>query len=230
MKNTNQIPIYIAKGTVIHGRGIGKLVGMPTANLNLDQKDKFPAAGVYISKVFLESKTYCGITHIGKRPTVDNDNDISVETHILNFSKDVYGCSMEIQLFTRLRSPQKFDNLTLLLEQIRKDCISVREYWGINQPASRLFIDINTHAVKIDEHQIYLSVKEFDLLYLLYSNPDVTFTKKQIYEAVWHEPANDRYHAVENTIFQIRKKTKQISLSHDFIKTAVGYGYKINLE
>lgn len=230
MENTNYIPIYTAQGTVIHGRGIGKLVGMPTANLEIVRGQGLPALGVYITKAILDCNIYYGITHIGTRPTVDNDHDISVETHILNFNKDIYGCEMEIQLFTKLRTPQRFDNLSLLLEQIRKDCISVREFWGIKQLISRLFIDLNTHTVKIDKQEACLSTKEFDILYLLYSNPDVTFTKKQIYEAVWHEPANDRYHAVENTIFQIRKKLSQITNSHDFIKTVVGYGYKINLE
>lgn len=230
MENTKHIPVYTTKGTVIHGRGIGKLVGMPTANLKIEHEHELPTAGVYIAKVLLESSIYYGITHIGTRPTVDSDRHISVETHILNFNEDLYGREMEIQLFTKLRTPQRFDNLSLLLEQIRKDCILVREFWGIEQIASCLCIDVNTHSVKINQQEIFLSIKEFDLLYFLYSNPDVTFTKKQLYEAVWHEPANDRYHAVENTVFQIRKKLSQDGKSHDFIKTIIGYGYKINLE
>lgn len=230
MENTKHIPVYITKGTVIHGRGIGKLVGMPTANLKVEQEHELPTAGVYIAKVLLDGRTYYGITHIGTRPTVDGDRDISVETHILNFNEDLYGREMEIQLFTKLRSPQRFDNLSLLLEQIIKDCISVREFWGIEQMDSCLRIDVSTHSVKVNQREIFLSRKEFDLLYFLYANPDVTFTKKQLYEAVWHEPANDRYHAVENTVFQIRKKLNPDGESHDFIKTVVGYGYKINLE
>lgn len=230
MENTKHIPVYTMKGTVIHGRGIGKLVGVPTANLKIEHEHELPTAGVYIAKVLLESSIYYGITHIGTRPTVDSDRHISVETHILNFNEDLYGREMEIQLFTKLRNPQRFDNLSLLLEQIRKDCILVREFWGIEQIASCLCIDVNTHSVKINQQEIFLSIKEFDLLYFLYSNPDVTFTKKQLYEAVWHEPANDRYHTVENTVFQIRKKLSQDGKSHDFIKTIIGYGYKINLE
>ncbi|MBS6397558.1 MAG: winged helix-turn-helix domain-containing protein [Clostridiales bacterium] len=226
----NYIPGYIVKGTVIHGRGIGKLVGMPTANLKVERGQALPESGVYITKAILDCNIYYGITHIGTRPTVDNDQDISVETHILNFNKDIYGYKMEIQLFTKLRLPQRFDNLSFLLEQIRKDCMYAREFWGISPLLSRLFIDVSNHNVTVDKQEVYLSTKEFDVLYLLYSNPDVTFTKKQIYEAVWHEPANNRYHAVENTIFQIRKKLSQITESQNFIKTVVGYGYKINLK
>lgn len=229
MKKATYIPIYTAIGTVIHGRGIGKLVGMPTANLEIEQGLELPESGVYISKAMLDDELYAAITHIGRRPTVDNDNEISVETHILNFNEDIYGRRMEIQLFMKLRNPRKFDDLSLLLEQIRKDCLLVRKFWGIKQRNSCLLINVNNHSVKIDKQEVYLSTKEFDILYLLYSNPDVTFSKKQIYEAVWHEPANESYHAVENTIFQIRKKTRQFSKAQDFIKTVVGYGYKINL-
>ena len=66
---------------------------------------------------------------------------------------------------------------------------------------------------------INFSVKEFDVLY----------TKQQIYEAVWHEKANGYFHAVENTIFQIRKKIKKYSSDKNYIKTVVGYGYKFEV-
>ncbi|MEY8311521.1 winged helix-turn-helix domain-containing protein [Oscillospiraceae bacterium 42-9] len=81
---------------------------------------------------------------------------------------------------------------------------------------------------KIDNHAVCLSSKEFDVLYMLYSNPDVTFTKEQIFEAVWHEPSVGCCHAVENTVFQIRKKCKVISENTEFITTVVGYGYKFS--
>lgn len=151
-----------------------------------------------------------------------------METHLLNFNEDIYGLEMEIQLIKKLRTPQKFDNLTLLLKQIRMDCITVQEFFGIRQIHSRLYMNAPKHETLIDSQTLYLSLKEFDVLYLLYSNPDITFTKEQIYEAVWHEPANGHFHAVENTVFQIRKKTARFESSLDFIKTVVGYGYKFN--
>lgn len=76
---------------------------------------------------------------------------------------------------------------------------------------------------------INFSVKEFDVLYMPYSNPGMAFTKQQIYEAVWHEKANGYFHAVENTIFQIRKKIKKYSSDKNYIKTVVGYGYKFEV-
>ena len=222
----NLSPLYQTSGIVIHGRGIGKLVGMPTANLQVTSYDKLPEAGVYVSKIELNHRIFYGVTHIGPRPTVDNDSDISLETHILNFNQEIYGETLGIQLFSKIRSPQKFPDLSALLEQIRSDCLAVQEFWGITPAVSRLTIQVKTHQVKIDNKKVDLSAKEFDLLYLLFSNPDAAFTREQIYEAVWHEPSNQSYHAVENTIFQIRKKLKPYSKDHDYIKTIVGFGYQ----
>ena len=187
-----------------------------------------PPSGVYVSKIEYKGDTYCGVTNIGTRPTVDNDSEISVETHILNFNQKIYGEQLEIYIFKMLRCINKFEDFSALLEQIRKDCIATQEFFGIKKTYSRLQMDIEKHRTKIDNHAVYLSNKEFDVLYMLYSNPDVTFTKEQIFEAVWHEPSVGCCDAVENTVFQIRKKCKVISENTEFITTVVGYGYKFS--
>ena len=89
-------------------------------------------------------------------------------------------------------------------------------------------MDKETHCAMINSQNIYLSSKEFDVLYMLYSNPMSSFTKEQIYKAVWNELPVGGNHAVENTIYQIRKKCKCIVQNQDFIKTIVGYGYRFN--
>lgn len=221
-------PLHILSGNVIHGRGIGKLVGMPTANMEVSDESILPPAGVYITEILLDGQMYYGITNIGTRPTVDNDREISVETHILNFNEEIYGKSIRIQLFGRLRSQQKFENFSLLLEQIRMDCIAAQKFFGIGQTVSRLYMSAAKRQVKLGDHEVCLSAKEFDILYMLYSDPDIAYTKEQIYEAVWHEPSNGCCHAVENTIFQIRKRLRAYSAGHDFIKTVIGFGYKFN--
>ena len=76
--------------------------------------------------------------------------------------------------------------------------------------------------------EVYLSTNEFEVLYLLQQSPQTTFTKEQIYEKIWHEPTNNHLHAVENTIFQIRKRLKPYCKGHEYIKTVIGYGYKFN--
>ena len=225
---SNKNPINILSGKVIHGRGIGKLVGMPTANMEVLDESVLPLAGVYVTEILLDGRVHYGITNIGTRPTVDNDKEISVETHILNFNEEIYGKSIRIRLFGRLRSQQKFENFSMLLEQIRVDCIAVREFFGIGQAVSRLHMSAAKRQVIIGGHEVCLSVKEFDILYMLYSAPDIAYSKEQIYEAVWHEPSNGCCHAVENTVFQIRKRIRDYSAGHDFIKTVIGFGYKFN--
>lgn len=225
-QNLDSCPLYKLSGKVIHGRGIGKLVGMPTANLQISSDVVLPPSGVYATKIEYKGDIYCGVTNIGARPTVDNDSEISIETHILNFNQEIYGQQLKICLFKMLRCISKFEDFSSLLEQIRKDCIVTQEFFGIEKTYSRLQMDAEKHLTKIDNHTVYLSKKEFDVLYMLYSNPDVTFTKEQIFEAIWHEPAVGCCHAVENTIFQIRRKCKVIAENIEFIKTVVGYGYK----
>lgn len=226
---TERKPLHTLSGKVIHGRGIGKLVGMPTANMEVSDESTLPPSGVYITEILLDGQTYYGITNIGTRPTVDNDKVISVETHILNFNEEIYGKSIRIQLFSKLRSQKKFENFSLLLEQIRMDCIVARKFFGIEQNNFLLYMNAAKRQVLIGDYEVYLSAKEFDILYMLYSDPDIAYTKEQIYEAVWHEPSNGCYHAVENTIFQIRKRLKDYSREHDFIKTVIGFGYKFNV-
>ena len=189
---------------------------------------KLPEIGVYTSKIILCHYIFYGVTHIGTRPTLDTDKRISVETHILNFDKEIYGYTITIELYQKIRNIIKFENLSLLLEQIKDDCQTAQKYWGINNPPVQLLMNKGTHRVTLDGQDIYLTVKEFDVLYLLYSNPSVSFTKEQIYRAVWNELPVGRCHAVENTVFQIRKKIKSVLHSQDYIKTIAGYGYKFN--
>lgn len=80
----------------------------------------------------------------------------------------------------------------------------------------------------VGQQAIPLSEKEFGVLYLLYTHPDVPITKEQIYEAVWCAPSNHCLHAVENTVFQIRRRLRPHAGGHDFIRTVVGLGYQFN--
>lgn len=222
----NCAPLYVLSGKVVCGRGLGKIVGAPTANLQIVSQDELPPTGVYATEILLKSQLYYGVSNIGTRPTVDDDSNITIETFIFNFRKDIYGQDMEIRLYKKLRNQQKFDSFSLLLEQIQRDCMKAQEIFGIKQVISRLYMNVEKHTASIGGQQIYLTRKEFDLLYLLYSNPDVVFSKEQIYETVWHEISGGQCHAVENTVFQIRKKFKAFAAGVEFIKTIAGYGYQ----
>lgn len=97
----NMEPIYTITGTVVHGRGIGKHVGTPTANIEVDEHATLPETGVYVAKILLDSQTYYGVTHVGMRPTLDNDKAVSIETHIFDFDNDIYGRTITIYLYKK---------------------------------------------------------------------------------------------------------------------------------
>ena len=170
------------------------------------------------------------VSDIGTRPTLDNDSFVSIETHIFDFDKDIYGCTITVNLYKKLREVRKFNELSLLLEQIANDRTMAQEFWGLKQTNHTLHIDVNRHCVILEQQEVYLSTNEFEVLYLLLQSPQTTFTKEQIYEQIWHEPTNNHLHAVENTIFQIRKRLKPYCKGHEYIKTVIGYGYKFNSE
>lgn len=90
-----QKPAYTLSGKIVYGQGIGKLVGTPTANLQILSKDTMPPVGVYVTEVLLEGQIYYGVTNIGTSPTVNKNKEISIETMILNFCKDIHGQQME---------------------------------------------------------------------------------------------------------------------------------------
>ena len=162
----------------------------------------------------LSGKIYYGVTHIGTRPTLDNDSFVSIETHIFDFDKDIYGCTITVNLYKKLREVRKFNELSLLLEQITNDRTMAQEFWGLKQTNHTLHIDISRHCVILEQQEVYLSTNEFEVLYLLLQSPQTTFTKEQIYEQIWHEPTNNHLHAVENTIFQIRKGFNATEISN----------------
>ena len=118
------------KGEVIHGKGLGKFVGMPTANLDFDivNANMDIDMGVYASLVHLE-KEYIGVTNIGTRPSVDNDKTISIETHILDFDRDIYGEIIEIELLEKIRDIKKFNNIEEVKKQVDKDILVAKKIY-----------------------------------------------------------------------------------------------------
>ena len=92
----------------------------------------------------------------------------------------------------------------------------------------RIKIDLSAKELQVDNTPVPLTKSEYLICEYLARNKGQVFSKEQIYEAVWHEPSNGCCHAVENTIFQIRKRLKDYSREHDFIKTVIGFGYKFH--
>jgi riboflavin kinase/FMN adenylyltransferase len=114
---------YSLTGTVIEGRKIGRTIGFPTANIKPDSQYKLiPANGVYAVNVMLDDNVFPGMLSIGSNPTVNIDISLrSIEVHILNFDKDIYGRKISVVFRKRLRDEKKFNNLEQLTEQMAND-------------------------------------------------------------------------------------------------------------
>jgi len=117
---------YQICGTVVKGKNRGgRLLGFPTANLQLVD-ELTPKAGVYAVEVLIDNQAYYGLTNIGYNPTFEN-NQFSVETHILDFSKDLSGKTIRVNFIERLRDEKTFASIEDLSEQIGKDVLRARE-------------------------------------------------------------------------------------------------------
>ena len=111
---------YQIRGTVVKGRDRGgKLLGIPTANIKL-QDELCPKTGIYAVTVEYNNRLYKGVANIGYSPTFD-DNEFTVEVHILNFTKNIYGKKIRVNFIKRIRNEKKFANISELKEQIKQD-------------------------------------------------------------------------------------------------------------
>ena len=119
---------YSFGGVVENGNHLGRTMGTPTVNIYPPEEKLLPPRGVYVSKILLAGKIYYGITNIGKKPTVQQKETISVETYLYDFAEDVYGQEILVELLTFQRPEKKFDSITELHAQIEKDVQKGREY------------------------------------------------------------------------------------------------------
>ncbi|GAB3557997.1 bifunctional riboflavin kinase/FAD synthetase [Spirosoma fluminis] len=121
---------YSLTGTVIKGQQLGRTIGFPTANLQVDDLIKLiPANGVYAVDVLYGGQTLGGMLNIGYRPTVGGTNQ-TIETYIFDFDKDIYGEHMTLKFRAFLRPEQKFDGLPALVAQLKRDEESARKILG----------------------------------------------------------------------------------------------------
>ena len=109
------------EGWVVRGRGLGRTIGVPTANVRIARSRLIPGRGVYACLARAgEAEPYRAVTNIGVRPTVSG-HDESVEVHFIDFAGDLYGCRMSLDFIERLREECAFPSLSALGRQIRKD-------------------------------------------------------------------------------------------------------------
>ncbi len=118
---------YQIRGVVRKGkRRGGPVVGFPTANLAINKEDLCPRPGVYAVQVVHGEHSHCGVVNIGYNPTF-GDNKLGAEVHIFDFSKDIYGHEIKVNLVERIRGERKFSGAKELAAQISKDIELARE-------------------------------------------------------------------------------------------------------
>ena len=120
---------YAIHGRVVHGNHIGGVVlGFPTANILPPPEKHLPPFGVYVSRVLIDGTFYGGVSNIGRKPTIQGENPIGVETYVMGLEEDLYGKDIQVQLLNFERPEQKFDSLDALKERIGKDKQYAAEY------------------------------------------------------------------------------------------------------
>ena len=130
MKLANEMlgTAYSLTGVVTHGRRLGRTIGMPTANL-LPEKDKLlPPNGVYYSRVRYQDKVYKAISNIGCKPTVSAEMVLGVESYLYDFTEDIYGKEITVELLEFRRPEMKFADVEALKTQMEKDIQAGKTY------------------------------------------------------------------------------------------------------
>lgn len=112
---------FMLTGTVISGKGLGKQIDFPTANIHIQETYKLiPRQGVYLVKSNIDGVSVFGMMNIGINPTVKGTKQ-TIEVHFFDFNRDIYGKKMQIRLVKRLRNEEKFDSVEKLQQQLYKD-------------------------------------------------------------------------------------------------------------
>ena len=122
---------FFVQGIVEHGIEIGRTIGFPTVNLVPEADKLLPPFGVYITRILIGGEEYCGITNVGCKPTIEGDNPIGVETHVLDFSDDVYDMAVEVEFLHRIRAEVKFASIDELKAQLQQDIKIARIYFDL---------------------------------------------------------------------------------------------------
>ncbi|UCZ51680.1 bifunctional riboflavin kinase/FAD synthetase [Bacillus shivajii] len=122
---------YETHGVVVKGEQRGRTIGFPTANVQPEEQTHLPAVGVYAVEGEMNGERFQGVCNIGFKPTFHNDkpNEPTIEVHIFNFDKNVYGEEVTICWFSHLRGEKKFQSVDDLIKQIKLDVSHAREFF-----------------------------------------------------------------------------------------------------
>ena len=112
---------YIIHGEVLHGRKIGRTLGMPTVNLEVEDNKILPPKGVYASRVIYNGIRYNAVTNIGVKPTIEGDSKLGIESFMFDFNQEIYGENVTVEILSYQRPEQKFSDMDMLKKQMHTD-------------------------------------------------------------------------------------------------------------
>lgn len=125
---------YSIDGIVETGNQIGRTIGVPTANIEAEPAKLLPPFGVYAASIDIHGERHYGIANIGRKPTIKpkegDQNPVGVEMHIFHFNKDIYREPVRISFYVYERPEIKFDSISDLQAQIKKDIVFSEHYFG----------------------------------------------------------------------------------------------------
>lgn len=120
---------YNVTGEVVHGNELGRTLDFPTINQHFAAGQLVPKRGVYYTRTFIGGKVYPSVTNVGVKPTVEENIQPLAETHILGFSGDLYGRTVEVEFCGYIRGERKFASLEELKNQVFADIAYVRKQY-----------------------------------------------------------------------------------------------------
>jgi riboflavin kinase/FMN adenylyltransferase len=120
---------YSIYGKVMHGRKIGRTLGMPTVNLLPPQEKLLPISGVYASVIYAEGGIYEGVTNIGYKPSVGAEKQIGAETFMFDYDKELYGEDIKVELHSFHRPEYRFASMEELKSAMHADIDYARKYF-----------------------------------------------------------------------------------------------------
>lgn len=118
---------YFIYGEVVHGNHLGHTIGFPTINQRIPEYKLIPSIGVYASRICIDGIYYTGISNLGKKPTIEGEYQVGLETYILDFDGDLYGRELQVELLFFVRPEEKFANVAELKRQIQNDIETMKQ-------------------------------------------------------------------------------------------------------
>lgn len=117
----SNLPFFTLKGTVVHGKGLGRTVGLPTANIKSENSVDALKRGVYSTLIYIDHRKFMSVTNVGTRPSVDDSDEITIETNIIDFDEDIYDKTVKLEFYFFIRGISKFASLEDVKKQVDKD-------------------------------------------------------------------------------------------------------------